>query len=62
MSEIEETKIQGAAAGEFGKPVESAKDECADIDDPVRRTLCKVCQAPVIGTVSFCRDHEPPVP
>lgn len=37
-------------------------DECASIQDPVRRGLCKVCQAPVIGEAPFCKDHEPPVP
>lgn len=45
------------------QPVEgSGADECASIEDPVRRGLCKVCQAPVIGEAPFCKDHEPPVP
>lgn len=37
-------------------------DECASIQDPVRRTLCEVCHKPVIGMAPFCQEHEPPVP
>ncbi len=45
------------------KPLPDAgADECAGIRDPVRRTLCKVCNAPVVGNAPFCKDHEPPVP
>jgi hypothetical protein len=35
---------------------------CGDINDPVRRALCKVCSAPVVGELPFCKDHEPEVP
>ncbi len=37
-------------------------DECAVIGDPVRKGLCRVCKAPVVGEAPFCKDHEPPVP
>ncbi len=35
---------------------------CEDIHDPVRRSLCKVCNMPVMGDAPFCQEHEPPVP
>jgi hypothetical protein len=35
---------------------------CDTIDDPVRRSLCKVCGVPLVGEAPFCKDHEPPVP
>jgi hypothetical protein len=41
---------------------EPTGDLCADIKDPVRRTLCRVCKVPVVGEAPFCKDHEPPVP
>jgi hypothetical protein len=47
---------------EHGTAESGGADECASIEDPVRRGLCKVCQAPVIGEAPFCKDHEPPVP
>jgi hypothetical protein len=37
-------------------------ETCADIQDPVRRSLCKVCNMPVVGEAPFCKDHEPPIP
>jgi hypothetical protein len=37
-------------------------ETCADIHDPVRRSLCKVCNMPVMGEAPFCKEHEPPVP
>jgi hypothetical protein len=37
-------------------------ETCADIQDPVRRSLCKVCNMPVMGEAPFCKEHEPPVP
>jgi hypothetical protein len=37
-------------------------ETCDDIEDPVRRGLCKVCQTPVLGAAPFCKEHEPPVP
>jgi hypothetical protein len=60
MSERDEKKSQleeTAAAGST-----EAADPCADIKDPVRRGLCRVCQVPVVGEAPFCKDHEPPVP
>ncbi|HTY24924.1 MAG TPA: hypothetical protein VMC85_17470 [Desulfomonilaceae bacterium] len=45
-----------------GASGERTVDECADIKDPVRKGLCRICQAPVIGEAPFCKDHEPPVP
>ncbi len=52
---VEETLPSGSTEAQ-------ATDPCADIKDPVRRGLCRVCQAPVIGEAPFCKDHEPPVP
>jgi hypothetical protein len=47
-------------------PVGSAEaqriDPCADIKDPIRKGLCRVCRIPVAGETPFCKDHEPPVP
>ncbi len=37
-------------------------EACGDIDDPIRRGLCKICNMPVVGEAPFCKDHEPPVP
>jgi hypothetical protein len=37
-------------------------EACDDISDPVRRSLCKVCNMPVLGDAPFCQKHEPPVP
>lgn len=37
-------------------------ETCADIQDPIRRSLCKVCNMPVMGEAPFCKEHEPPVP
>ena len=62
MSDKEERdleKKQGAKATTVG---ELTADPCGDIKDPVRKTFCRVCQAPVIGEAPFCKDHEPPVP
>jgi len=58
----EERKIPGYATTEGEKPRSEETDECAGIEDPVRRGLCRVCQAPIIGEAPFCQDHEPPVP
>lgn len=47
----------------LGKPIpEPEVDVCAEIEDPVRRGLCRVCGLPVVGEAPFCKDHEPPVP
>jgi hypothetical protein len=56
MSDIEEKETQQESV------LEPTKDACATIEDPVRRGLCRVCKAPVIGAAPFCQDHEPPVP
>jgi len=52
---------------EFREKEEKATDPttgevCDDIHDPVRRSLCKVCNMPVMGEAPFCKEHEPPVP
>jgi len=46
-----------------GKDIDPTTGEaCDDISDPIRRSLCKVCNMPVIGDAPFCHEHEPPVP
>lgn len=60
MSETEDKKGRVEEAAPAGSM--EAADLCADIKDPVRRGLCRVCQAPVVGEAPFCKDHEPPVP
>ncbi len=35
---------------------------CEGIDDPLRRTLWKVCNAPVLGVLPICEEEPPPVP
>ncbi len=40
----------------------AGEESCENIDDPVRRTLCKMCNKPVVGASPFCEEHEPPVP
>lgn len=30
---------------------------CDDISSPVRRSLCRACNSPVIGAAPFCADH-----
>jgi hypothetical protein len=62
MSERDEKKSQVEESTAAGSSETQAADPCADIKDPVRRGLCRVCQAPVIGEAPFCKDHEPPVP
>jgi hypothetical protein len=54
---LEEEKKR--AIGREGEPQGKA---CENIDDPIRRGLCKVCNMPVVGEAPFCKDHEPPVP
>ena len=46
--EEETTKFEGAS--------------CDDINDPVRKGLCKICGTPVLKMAPFCQEHEPPVP
>ena len=49
--------------GEKEKGIDPTTGEaCDDISDPVRRSLCKVCNMPVFGGAPFCQEHEPPVP
>jgi hypothetical protein len=62
MTENEEKNGQAKPAASSEMAEAQASDPCADIKDPIRRGLCRVCQVPVIGDVSFCKDHEPPVP
>lgn len=62
MSEPEKGRRQEVETPPLGSTEAQAEDPCANIEDPVRRGLCRVCQAPVIGEASFCIDHEPPVP
>ena len=61
MDEREEKSRENELSAEE-KSASEASDECASIRDPVRRTLCRVCNAPVVGAAPFCQDHEPPVP
>ncbi len=61
MTEIREPEDKEAK--DFAEKAETEDvDECAGIEDPVRRGLCKVCGMPVIGEAPFCKDHEFPVP
>lgn len=60
MSDKDERKDQAAETQVLTKSQET--DPCANITDPVRNGLCRVCQLPVVGEVPFCKDHEPPVP
>lgn len=62
MSDKEERNQEREPGSQSGAAGETTSDPCVDIKDPVRRTLCSVCQAPVIGVAPFCKDHEPPVP
>jgi hypothetical protein len=62
MSEGEEKTGQVEEPAPSGSTEVKAADPCADIKDPVRRGLCRVCQKPVIREAPFCKDHEPPVP
>jgi hypothetical protein len=59
MSETEEKSRQGDATAPSGA---QTTDPYADIKDPIRRGLCRVCQMPAVGEAPFCKDHEPPVP
>lgn len=62
MSERDEKKNQIEETAAAGLTEAQAGDPCADIKDPVRRGLCRVCQTPVVGEAPFCKDHEPSVP
>jgi hypothetical protein len=62
MDEREDKPREGEFAPEEEKSRSEDADECASIQDPVRRTLCEVCNKPVIGLAPFCQEHEPPVP
>jgi hypothetical protein len=60
MTETEERRFDKE---EFrGRPEERVGETCEGIGDPIRRTLCRVCNTPVVGEAPFCKDHEPPVP
>jgi hypothetical protein len=62
MSDREERNQEKEPESQSGTEGVPTADPCADIKDPVRKTLCRVCKAPVIGEAPFCKDHEPPVP
>jgi len=55
--ERQEEKKHVAEPGTEGKV-----DVCGDINDPIRRGLCRACGLPIVGEAPFCKDHEPPVP
>lgn len=58
----DERRVTGYGAHEPEEPAKVAVDECAGIEDPIRKGLCRICQAPIVGEAPFCKDHEPPVP
>jgi hypothetical protein len=62
MSDREERNQEKEPESPSRTAGEPTADPCADIKDPVRKGLCRVCQVPVIGEAPFCKDHEPPVP
>lgn len=62
MSGTDPTTPEGRESYGSQPAARAERDDCANIADPVRRTLCKVCNAPVVGNAPFCQDHEPPVP
>lgn len=62
MSEVEERNQDKEVQSQSGRTGESTADLCAEIKDPVRKTLCRVCHVPVVGEAPFCKDHEPPAP
>lgn len=62
MSLKDEEKAKTEETGPMGSAETEKVDPCADITDPIRRGLCRVCQMPVAGEAPFCKDHEPPVP
>ncbi|MBI5250727.1 MAG: hypothetical protein HY912_14650 [Desulfomonile tiedjei] len=61
MDQREENPRENEFARE-DRPLSESEVDCASIHDPVRRALCRVCKAPVIGEAPFCKEHEPPVP
>lgn len=62
MSDKKENNLDKDPDAQSKSLHESTDNPCAGIKDPVRRTLCRVCQAPVVGEAPFCKDHEPPLP
>ncbi|AFM26849.1 hypothetical protein [Desulfomonile tiedjei] len=59
-TETRERDVESTVTG--ASDIKVPEDECASIKDPVRRSLCRVCNAPVLGKAPFCSTHEPPVP
>jgi hypothetical protein len=57
MTHHDEEK-EGMAKG----PNEKEGERCDDIDDPLRRKVCKMCEKPVLKDTPFCEEHAPPVP
>lgn len=62
MSETRKTNLEKELEAQSNLSGDESGDPCVDIKDPVRRSLCRVCQVPVVGEAPFCKDHEPPVP
>ena len=62
MATTEESKVETSAGVGGVTPGEAQADECADIKDPRKRALCRLCGPPVFGDAAFCKDHEPPGP
>jgi hypothetical protein len=60
MVSTEERQEEKKSVAEPG--TEGKVDACGDINDPIRRGLCRMCGMPVVGEAPFCKDHEPPVP
>ncbi len=54
----------GVDKGSVGDLEKSAKGHspCSDLKDPLRRTLCRFCETPIVREAPFCKDYEPPVP
>ena len=61
MTTHEEESTRKTQGTEEGISRTEQGQACDDIEDPVRRSLCKVCEMPVIGEAPFCKDHMPPV-
>ncbi len=54
-AEIERSACQGEKEPDKGDP-------CDEIQDSLRRMLCKTCGVPVVGEAPWCKDHKPPIP
>ncbi len=45
--------LKAAVAGRGSEPVQ----RCEDVQGAVKRMLCRVCGMPVLGELSFCKEH-----